>query len=168
MWLCESAIGSFQYFLTLQKLNHESTSGENDQRIIHHGNDWVCRKSSQGGFLLLELSASYVSLSHLFRCPFCNFPALLDKDMSLFSCPNPRCRKVSPNLCLFSSLNTLRFWESHTATPPLVILFIFSVGKCFGSHSVYASLDVISCQSSTIMYKWEIEAGFDFRRRHHE
>lgn len=30
------------------------------------------------------------------RCPFCNFPALLDKDMSLFSCPNPRCRKVSP------------------------------------------------------------------------
>lgn len=32
----------------------------------------------------------------LYRCPFCNFPALLDKDMSLFSCPNPRCRKVSP------------------------------------------------------------------------
>lgn len=31
-----------------------------------------------------------------YRCPFCNFPALLDKDMSLFSCPNPRCRKVSP------------------------------------------------------------------------
>lgn len=30
------------------------------------------------------------------RCPFCNLPALLDKDMSLFSCPNPRCRKVSP------------------------------------------------------------------------
>lgn len=29
------------------------------------------------------------------RCPFCNFPALLDKGISLFSCPNPRCRKVS-------------------------------------------------------------------------
>ncbi|XP_010282043.1 PREDICTED: E3 ubiquitin-protein ligase RNF216, partial [Phaethon lepturus] len=29
----------------------------------------------------------------LVRCPFCNFPALLDNDVKRLSCPNPRCRK---------------------------------------------------------------------------
>ncbi|KAM6904410.1 uncharacterized protein rnf216 [Xenentodon cancila] len=35
----------------------------------------------------------------VFVCPFCNFPALLDSGMSLFSCPNPRCRKESCRKC---------------------------------------------------------------------
>ncbi|XP_026580862.1 E3 ubiquitin-protein ligase RNF216-like [Pseudonaja textilis] len=35
----------------------------------------------------------------LVRCPFCNFPALLDKEVKRFSCPNPCCRKVG-DTCL--------------------------------------------------------------------
>ncbi|CAG5897517.1 unnamed protein product [Menidia menidia] len=42
-----------------------------------------------------EEAVAATCADELVRCPFCNFPALLDKDMSLFSCPNPRCRKVS-------------------------------------------------------------------------
>ncbi|KAG8007173.1 hypothetical protein GBF38_023344, partial [Nibea albiflora] len=40
-----------------------------------------------------EEAVAATCADELVRCPFCNFPALLDKDMSLFSCPNPRCRK---------------------------------------------------------------------------
>ncbi|KTG32123.1 hypothetical protein cypCar_00007268 [Cyprinus carpio] len=40
-----------------------------------------------------EEAVAATCADELVRCPFCNFPALLDKDISLFSCPNPRCRK---------------------------------------------------------------------------
>ncbi|XP_005992380.1 E3 ubiquitin-protein ligase RNF216 isoform X2 [Latimeria chalumnae] len=43
----------------------------------------------------------------LVRCPFCNFPALLDKEVSLFSCPNPRCRKETCRKCQV-------MWKDHT------------------------------------------------------
>ncbi|XP_055769689.1 arginine-glutamic acid dipeptide repeats protein-like isoform X2 [Salvelinus fontinalis] len=42
----------------------------------------------------------------LVRCPSCNFPALLDKGVSLFSCPNPRCRKESCRKCRVQ-------WKEH-------------------------------------------------------
>ncbi|KAJ6659697.1 hypothetical protein lerEdw1_018410 [Lerista edwardsae] len=38
----------------------------------------------------------------LVRCPFCNFPALLDKEVKRFSCPNPRCRKACAVVALLS------------------------------------------------------------------
>ncbi|TNN51755.1 E3 ubiquitin-protein ligase RNF216 [Liparis tanakae] len=42
-----------------------------------------------------EEAVAATCADELVRCPFCNFPALLDKDRSLFSCPNPRCRKAA-------------------------------------------------------------------------
>uniref|UniRef100_UPI001EAEE59F uncharacterized protein LOC124026875 n=1 Tax=Oncorhynchus gorbuscha TaxID=8017 RepID=UPI001EAEE59F len=44
--------------------------------------------------------------TELVRCPSCNFPALLDKGVSLFSCPNPRCRKESCRKCRVQ-------WKEH-------------------------------------------------------
>uniref|UniRef100_A0A4W4DLX8 RING-type domain-containing protein n=1 Tax=Electrophorus electricus TaxID=8005 RepID=A0A4W4DLX8_ELEEL len=46
-----------------------------------------------------EEAVAATCADELVRCPFCNFPALLDKDISLFSCPNPRCRKESCRRC---------------------------------------------------------------------
>ncbi|XP_023411715.1 E3 ubiquitin-protein ligase RNF216 isoform X4 [Loxodonta africana] len=40
-----------------------------------------------------EVAAAYAD--ELVRCPSCSFPALLDSDVKRFSCPNPRCRKIS-------------------------------------------------------------------------
>ncbi|KAF3846722.1 hypothetical protein F7725_003800 [Dissostichus mawsoni] len=46
-----------------------------------------------------EEAVAATCADELVRCPFCTFPALLDKNMSLFSCPNPRCRKESCRKC---------------------------------------------------------------------
>ncbi|XP_051570001.1 E3 ubiquitin-protein ligase RNF216-like [Myxocyprinus asiaticus] len=46
-----------------------------------------------------EEAVAATCADELVRCPFCNFPALLDKEISLFSCPNPRCRKESCRKC---------------------------------------------------------------------
>ncbi|KAI1896141.1 hypothetical protein AGOR_G00091750, partial [Albula goreensis] len=46
-----------------------------------------------------EEAVAATCADELVRCPFCNFPALLDKDISLFSCPNPRCRKETCRKC---------------------------------------------------------------------
>nr|XP_033819256.1 E3 ubiquitin-protein ligase RNF216 isoform X1 [Geotrypetes seraphini]XP_033819257.1 E3 ubiquitin-protein ligase RNF216 isoform X1 [Geotrypetes seraphini] len=44
-----------------------------------------------------EISAACAD--ELVRCPSCSFPALLDKDVNRFSCPNPRCRKETCRKC---------------------------------------------------------------------
>ncbi|KAK7939423.1 hypothetical protein WMY93_002749 [Mugilogobius chulae] len=46
-----------------------------------------------------EEAVAATCADELVRCPFCNFPALLDKGISRFSCPNPRCRKESCRKC---------------------------------------------------------------------
>lgn len=46
-----------------------------------------------------EEAVAATCADELVRCPFCNFPALLDKGIPRFSCPNPRCRKESCRKC---------------------------------------------------------------------
>ncbi|XP_067089632.1 E3 ubiquitin-protein ligase RNF216 [Osmerus mordax] len=46
-----------------------------------------------------EEAVAATCADELVRCPSCNFPALLDPGVSLFSCPNPRCRKESCRKC---------------------------------------------------------------------
>lgn len=90
-----------------------------------------------------------------FRCPFCNFPALLDKDMSLFSCPNPRCRKVSPSVYLYSSWNTLRVLGSQAVA--LLMFIVFTVNM----FTVKCGLMLWLWQS--MLHHTEIETGQDGR-----
>ncbi|XP_053550575.1 E3 ubiquitin-protein ligase RNF216 [Bombina bombina] len=42
----------------------------------------------------------------LVRCPSCNFPAVLDKGVDRFSCPNPHCRKETCRKCQ-------KLWKEH-------------------------------------------------------
>ncbi|XP_066545242.1 E3 ubiquitin-protein ligase RNF216 [Amia ocellicauda] len=53
-----------------------------------------------------EEAVAATCADELVRCPFCNFPALLDKEVSLFSCPNPRCRKETCRKCQV-------LWKDH-------------------------------------------------------
>ncbi|XP_042169291.1 E3 ubiquitin-protein ligase RNF216 [Oncorhynchus tshawytscha] len=53
-----------------------------------------------------EEAVAATCADELVRCPSCNFPALLDKGVSLFSCPNPRCRKESCRKCRVQ-------WKEH-------------------------------------------------------
>ncbi|XP_029433448.1 E3 ubiquitin-protein ligase RNF216 isoform X2 [Rhinatrema bivittatum] len=46
-----------------------------------------------------EEDISAACADELVRCPSCSFPALLDKDVNRFSCPNPRCRKETCRKC---------------------------------------------------------------------
>ncbi|XP_046894112.1 E3 ubiquitin-protein ligase RNF216 [Hypomesus transpacificus] len=46
-----------------------------------------------------EEAVAATCADELVRCPSCHFPALLDPGVSLFSCPNPRCRKESCRKC---------------------------------------------------------------------
>ncbi|XP_059835501.1 E3 ubiquitin-protein ligase RNF216 isoform X2 [Hypanus sabinus] len=53
-----------------------------------------------------EEAVATACADELVRCPFCNFPALLDKEINMFSCPNPRCRKESCRKCQV-------LWKDH-------------------------------------------------------
>ncbi|KAM8934684.1 E3 ubiquitin-protein ligase RNF216 [Pelodytes ibericus] len=46
-----------------------------------------------------EEDISAACADQLVRCPSCSFPALLDKDVDRFSCPNPHCRKETCKKC---------------------------------------------------------------------
>ncbi|XP_061089184.1 E3 ubiquitin-protein ligase RNF216 [Conger conger] len=53
-----------------------------------------------------EEAVAATCADELTRCPSCNFPALLEKEICLFSCPNPRCRKETCRKCHF-------LWKEH-------------------------------------------------------
>ncbi|KAJ8246060.1 hypothetical protein GJAV_G00263200 [Gymnothorax javanicus] len=55
---------------------------------------------------LAEEAVAATCADELVRCPSCNFPAILDKEIALFSCPNPRCRKETCRKCHF-------LWKEH-------------------------------------------------------
>ncbi|XP_041085699.1 E3 ubiquitin-protein ligase RNF216-like [Polyodon spathula] len=55
---------------------------------------------------LAEEAVAATCADELVRCPFCSFPALLDKEVFLFSCPNARCRKESCRKCHI-------LWKDH-------------------------------------------------------
>ncbi|KAE8580093.1 hypothetical protein XENTR_v10024301 [Xenopus tropicalis] len=53
-----------------------------------------------------EEDISAACADQLVRCPSCSFPALLDKDVDRFSCPNPHCRKETCKKCQ-------KLWKEH-------------------------------------------------------
>ncbi|KAM4697800.1 E3 ubiquitin-protein ligase RNF216 [Rhinophrynus dorsalis] len=53
-----------------------------------------------------EEDISAACADQLVRCPSCSFPALLDRDVDRFSCPNPHCRKETCKKCQ-------KMWKEH-------------------------------------------------------
>ncbi|MEJ1272512.1 hypothetical protein NN561_003363 [Cricetulus griseus] len=55
----------------------------------------------------LKKSLQPVVMNELVRCPSCSFPALLDREVKRFSCPNPCCPKETCRKCQ-------GLWKEHT------------------------------------------------------
>ncbi|KAM4632256.1 E3 ubiquitin-protein ligase RNF216 isoform 2-T2 [Discoglossus pictus] len=53
-----------------------------------------------------EEDISAACADELVRCPSCSFPAVLDKGVDRFSCPNPHCRKETCRKCQ-------KLWKEH-------------------------------------------------------